>query len=61
MAKLFPESVPLKKHKCPSCKEDLRYPHYSTAESVVQAVCRKTECGYSVDLCWVGDLQSHAN
>lgn len=61
MAKLFPETVPLKRQKCPSCKQDLEYPRYHAAEAVVQAVCVKDDCGYVLDLCWIGDLQSRSN
>lgn len=61
MAKLFPETVTIKKHKCPACKEGMEWPIFDQAAAVVRALCNKPDCGYALDLCWVGDLQASSN
>ena len=58
---MFPESVPIKKHKCPDCGDALEWPKFDELAAVVRALCNKPDCGYTLDLCWVGDLQPSAN
>jgi len=61
MAPEFPKTFPLKKDKCPECKEVLGAPALSKPESVVRVVCQKDECGYQVELAWIGDHIPSAN
>lgn len=57
----FSRRIALKKHKCPTCGDDLGTPVLSPSEAVVRVVCRKDACGWSVDLGWLGDLKAAQN
>lgn len=57
----FPRRIALKKHKCPTCGDDLGVPTVFTDDAVVRVVCKKDVCGYSVDLGWLGDLRASQN
>jgi len=55
----FPQRMPLKVHKCPSCKDKLAAAH-DPEQNVIRVLCGKN-CGYSVDLLWLGDAESRKN
>lgn len=61
MAKDFPQIVVLKQEKCPSCGDKIRTPHLSHEDGVIRAVCKKAGCGFSVDLFFLGALESRNN
>lgn len=54
----FPARIELKAHKCPSCGDALGIPTLDESEATLRVVCQKDACGYSIDLCWLGDLPS---
>jgi hypothetical protein len=49
----IPTRFPLKKSKCPDCKEDLSGPSWHASEEVVRVLCKTDDCGYAVDLMWI--------
>ncbi|TBR22226.1 hypothetical protein EPO15_08480 [bacterium] len=57
----FPRRIALKKHKCPTCGDDLGEPVVSTVDATIRVVCRKDVCTYTVDLGWLGDLKPSNN
>lgn len=57
----FPKRIALKKHKCPTCGDELGTPTVDQAAAVIRVVCRKDACGYTVDLGWLGDLNQNQN
>lgn len=61
MELLFPSRIGLKAHKCPTCGEALGRPVLDRSDATIRVVCLKAECGYAVDLVWIGDLSSSEN
>lgn len=57
----FPKRIALKKHKCPTCGDELGLPVLDQPEATVRVVCAKDACGYAVDLGWLGDLNASQN
>jgi hypothetical protein len=57
----FPRRIALKKHKCPTCGDALGAPVLSEFDATIRVVCRKQDCGYAVDLGWLGDVKPSQN
>ena len=60
MAKPFPEYVPLKRSKCPSCGQPFNA-EMRHEGGVVRADCKNQGCSYSVDLYWLGEATVSSN
>ena len=61
MSKPFPEAISLKREKCPECGDSLRNPELRQEGKVIQAVCAKDGCGFSLDLFWLCDIEQRRN
>ncbi|MFC1680071.1 hypothetical protein ACFL2T_07675 [Elusimicrobiota bacterium] len=61
MPKSFPKAVPLKVQKCPTCESPLGWQDEQEDKNAVRVICTKDDCGYSVDLFWLGELAEHTN
>ena len=61
MERPFPVRIDLKLHKCPTCGDQLSRPTLDQPEATVRVVCVKAECGYTIDLGWLGDVAASGN
>ncbi|MFA6002460.1 MAG: hypothetical protein WC881_00165 [Elusimicrobiota bacterium] len=61
MAKLYPDSVLLKKLKCPDCGQSLDDVELRQVDSVVRADCGSSGCTYSLELFWLGQTTVSTN
>ncbi len=60
MVKPYPEYVPLKQSKCPSCGK-LFEGELHRIDNVVRAACSSHGCTYGVELYWLGGATISAN
>ena len=61
MDQAFPARIELKLHKCPTCGDKLGRPTLDQPEATIRVVCQKAECGYTIDLGWLGDAGASEN
>ena len=61
MPKKHPEYISLKHAKCPECKTAMEHAQLTVDGDAVKAGCCNKDCGYSVELFWLGEAHPSMN